>query len=179
MAGEIGFGVVGCGVIGPTHCDAIAQAEGARLVAVCDVDESKARALGERYGVPYFADLAALLRQPHIDAVSICVPSGYHALVGVAAARAGKHVLVEKPIEVTLAAADSLIAACNEAGVTLGVISQHRFAPDVQRVKAAIEAGEFGPMVLGDAVIKWYRTQAYYDSGAWPAHAHWMAAERS
>lgn len=84
-----------------------------------------------------------------------------------AVARAGKHVLVEKPIEVTLEAATQLIEACEKAGVTLGVISQHRFAPDVLKIKEALVAGEFGKLVLGEASIKWYRTQQYYDSGDW------------
>ncbi len=163
----IGFGVVGCGVIGPVHCDSIKQVAAARLVAVCDTDLQKARTLGERYAVPFYTDLAAFLQHPGLEVVNICVPSGYHAEIGVAAAQAGKHVLVEKPIEITLAAADRLITACDEAGVKLGVISQHRFAPDVLKIKAAIDNGQFGPLVLGEAVIKWYRTQEYYDSGDW------------
>ncbi|HEX2916848.1 MAG TPA: Gfo/Idh/MocA family oxidoreductase [Chloroflexia bacterium] len=163
----VGFGVVGCGVIGPTHCLAIQDAERAELIGVCDTDPAKAAMLGDRFGVPYFTDLNELLAQPGLDAISVCVPSGNHAEVGVQAARAGKHVLSEKPIEITLEAADRLIAACEESGVKLGVISQHRFAPDVLKVKQAIEAGDFGTMVLGEASIKWYRTQQYYDSGDW------------
>lgn len=163
----LGFGVVGCGVIGPTHCDAINQVEGATLLAVCDTSPEKAAKLGERYGVAYYSDLSAFLQHPGLDVVNVCVPSGYHGQVGIAAAQAGKHVLVEKPIEVTLEAADRLIAACEAAGVKLGVISQHRFAPDVQKVRQALENGEFGPMVLGEAIIKWYRSQEYYDSGDW------------
>jgi len=101
------------------------------------------------------------------DAVSVCVPSGLHAEVGIAAARAGRHVLVEKPIDVTLEAASMLVEECRAADVKLGVVSQHRFAPDILRLKTAIECGELGPLIEGDAYIKWYRTQAYYDSGDW------------
>ncbi len=167
MAETVGFGVVGAGVIGPTHCEAILATPGAELVAVCDTDAIRAAHLGERFGVPHYSDLAAFLALPGLRAASVCVPSGLHASVGMQIATAGKHVLVEKPLEVSLQAADRLIETCNRAGVKLGVISQHRFAPDVLKIKQAIESGEFGPMVLGQAVIKWYRTQEYYNSGQW------------
>ena len=164
---NIGFGVVGCGVIAPTHCAAINDVAGADLVAVCDTNPEKAEKIGKEYGVPFYTDLDEFLKHPGLDVVNVCVPSGYHAQVGKAVARAGKHVLVEKPIEVTKEAALQLIEACEQAGVKLGVISQHRFAKDIIKVKEAIEAGEFGKMVLGEASIKWYRTQQYYDSGDW------------
>lgn len=164
---SIGFGVVGCGVIAPTHCAAIKDVENAELVAVCDTNPEQAEKTGKHYGVPFYTSLEEFLGHPGLDVVNVCVPSGYHAEVGIAAARAGKHVLVEKPIEVTLEAAMPLIEACETAGVKLGVISQHRFAKDILKVKEAIEAGEFGKMVLGEASIKWYRTQQYYDSGNW------------
>jgi len=163
----LNFGIIGCGVIAPTHAAAIQATAGAQLVGVYDPDSEKARTLAERYDVPHFSHLAQFLELPSLDAVNICVPSGHHATVGIQAARAGKHVLVEKPLDVSLQAADALIDACASAGVKLGVISQHRFAPDVVKVKAAIDSGLFGPLVLGDAAIKWYRTQAYYDSGTW------------
>lgn len=164
---EVGFGVIGCGVIGVTHAESIQAAEGAALLAVYDIVPEAAAKLGERFGVPYYSDAAKFLAHPGLEAVTVCVPSGLHAEVGIQAVAAGKHILVEKPIDITLEAADRLIEACNKAGVKLGVISQHRFAPDIIKVKQAIEAGEFGPMVLGEASIKWYRTQQYYDSGAW------------
>ena len=167
MADTIGFGVVGGGAIGPTHCRAINGADGARLLAVCDSDPARAARLGQKFDVPSYTDLDAFLAHDRLEAVSLCVPSGLHASLGVKVAQAGKHLLVEKPIEVSLTAADELIEACEKAGVKLGVISQHRFAPDVQRLRQAIRAGELGPMVLGQAVIKWYRSQAYYDSGEW------------
>jgi UDP-N-acetyl-2-amino-2-deoxyglucuronate dehydrogenase len=167
LSRSVGFGIVGCGVIAPTHCDAIKDVPGAELVAVLDIDPERARSIGERYGVPYFTNQAEFLAQPGLDVVNILLPSGFHATVGSAAAQAGKHVLVEKPIDVTVESALKLIEACEAAGVKLGVISQHRFAPEVIKVKKAVEAGEFGPLVLGEASIKWYRTQKYYESGNW------------
>lgn len=164
---NLGFGVVGCGVIAPTHIAAIKDVAGAELVAVCDINPDKAAKIGNENGVPFYTSLEEFLAHPGLDVVNVCVPSGYHAKIGSAAAKAGKHVLVEKPIEVTTEAAMQLIEACDQAGVKLGVISQHRFAKDIIKVKEAIDAGEFGKMVLGEASIKWYRTQQYYDSGDW------------
>jgi UDP-N-acetyl-2-amino-2-deoxyglucuronate dehydrogenase len=163
----IGFGIVGCGVIAPTHAQAIAHTEGAKLVAVCDTDVTKARNLSERFDVPYYTDLAAFSRHSELSAVSLCVPSGLHARVGISLAQSGKHLLVEKPLDVTVAAGQSLIEACHQAGVKLGVVSQHRFAPEVVRARELVQSGELGTLVLGEAFIKWYRTQAYYDSGEW------------
>jgi UDP-N-acetyl-2-amino-2-deoxyglucuronate dehydrogenase len=163
----LGFGIVGCGVIAPTHAEAIAATDGARLVAVCDVDPAKAQKIGEQYDVPYYTDLAAFSQHPNLEVASICVPSGLHASVGIPLAKSGKHLLVEKPIEVSVPAAQALIQACAEAQVTLGVISQHRFAPDVLKVREAVQSGELGQLVLGEAMIKWYRTQKYYDSAGW------------
>jgi predicted dehydrogenase len=149
------------------HAEAIQSAEGAELLAVYDISPERAAKMGERFGVAHYDNLEAFLAHPNLEAVCVCVPSGLHAEVGGKVAQAGKHVLVEKPIEISLEAADHLINTCEQAGVKLGVISQHRFAPEIIKVKQAIEAGEFGPMVLGEARIKWYRTQQYYDSGDW------------
>lgn len=161
----IRFGIVGCGVIHGTHCDAIGQIEGAEVAAVCDVVKERAKAAGEKYGARHFSSLSRML--PHVDAVSVCVPSGLHARFGVQAARAGKHVVCEKPIDVSFRSAKSLVDACRENKVTLTVISQHRFAKDIQAVRNAALTGELGILLMGDAYVKWYRTQAYYDSGAW------------
>jgi UDP-N-acetyl-2-amino-2-deoxyglucuronate dehydrogenase len=162
-----GFAIVGCGVIAPFHARAIADLPGARLVAVTDEVEAAAARRGAEFGVDHTTDLDAVLARPDVDVVSICVPSGLHADVGVRAARAGKHVVAEKPIDITLEAADRLIDACRTARVKLTVISQHRYDPDVQRVRELIDSGRLGRLILGDAAIKWYRTQQYYDSGDW------------
>lgn len=161
------FGIVGCGVIAPTHAQALAEIEGAQLVAATDLDVTKTRAFAERFGVDAEADLDSLLGRDDIDAVSVCVPSGLHAEVGALTARAGKHLVVEKPIDITVEAADRLIGAARQAGVVMTVISQHRFDPGVRRMRELIDSGRLGRLVLGQAIVKWYRSQSYYDSGDW------------
>jgi len=162
-----GVGIVGCGVIAPTHAQAIATLANARLVAVYDVIADKARSFASRFSTDVASSLEDLLARPDVEVVAVCVPSGLHAEIGVAAARAGKHVIVEKPIDVTVEAADRLIEGCRAAGVKLTVISQHRYDPGVQRARELIANGRLGRLVLGDAVVKWYRSQGYYDSGDW------------
>jgi predicted dehydrogenase len=161
-----GFGIIGCGVIAPFHARAIADLENARLVAVADKVPERASDLAAEFGCGS-ADISALLMRADIDVVCVCVPSGEHAEIGVQAAAAGKHVVVEKPIEVTLEAADRLISACRDHGVTLSVISQHRWDRGVRELKDLVDTGQLGRLILGDAIVKWYRTQQYYDSGSW------------
>ncbi len=163
----IGFGIVGTGVIATTHADAIGQVPGARLAAVTDASPPAAQALATAYGCVAEPNLDAVLAREDVNVVTVCVPSGLHAEVGVQAANAGKHLIVEKPIDVTLAAADRLIGAARAAGVKLTVISQHRFDPGVVELQRLIEVGALGQLLLGEASTKWYRSQAYYDSGGW------------
>jgi UDP-N-acetyl-2-amino-2-deoxyglucuronate dehydrogenase len=162
-----GFGIVGCGVIAPTHVRAIAAQPNARLIGVTDIEKDKANAFAAEHGVTAYADLDALLADPAVDVVTVCVPSGLHAEIGVQAAAAGKHVVIEKPIDVTLAAADRLVEAVDRAGTKMTVISQHRFDPGHVHLREQIQSGALGRLVLGEAAVKWYRSQAYYDSGAW------------
>lgn len=159
------YGLVGCGAIFPTHADALKQIEGAKLTAVYDTLREKACAGGERFECLAANSFEEMLGQ--CDAVIVCTPSGLHSVVGIQAVEAGKHVIVEKPIDTTLAKAQSLVDAAKRAGVKLATISQHRFANSVRRARDAAQSGELGPLLAGDAYIKWYRTQAYYDSGDW------------
>jgi predicted dehydrogenase len=159
------FGIVGCGKIYSTHADALGRIDGAELTAVYDTDTSAACRAGERYGVPAPRAWEDFLAR--IDVAIVCVPSGLHAEVGVAAAQAGKHVVVEKPIDVSVEAATRLVDACRAAGVKLACISQHRFSREMRRLHDAAQSGEMGRLLQGDATIKWYRTQEYYDSGDW------------
>jgi UDP-N-acetyl-2-amino-2-deoxyglucuronate dehydrogenase len=162
-----GFGIVGCGVIGPRHAEVAGALPNARFVACTDVIADRAKALAEVHGGDFEPDLDALLSRADVDVVSVCVPSGLHAEVGVRAAEAGKHLVIEKPIDISLAAADRLIAAVERAGVTMTVISQHRFDPGLVELRQLLDGGRLGRLVVGDARVKWYRTQAYYDSGDW------------
>jgi UDP-N-acetyl-2-amino-2-deoxyglucuronate dehydrogenase len=165
--GRHGFGIVGTGVIAVTHAQAIAAIPGATLVAVADLLPGRAGAFADAHGCAAEPDLAALLARDDIDVVSVCVPSGRHAEVGVPIAAAGKHLVVEKPIDVTLAAADRLIEAVRAAGVAMTVISQHRFDPGLIELRRLVDEGALGRLILGEAATKWYRSQGYYDSANW------------
>jgi predicted dehydrogenase len=162
-----GFGIIGAGTIAEVHADAIALLPDARLAAVTDADAEAARAFAAARGCAAEPGLDALLARPDVEAVCVCAPSGLHADLGVRVAKAGRHLVVEKPLDVSLTAADRLLAAAREAGVTLTVMSQHRFDPGVAELKRLIDAGALGRLVLGEAATKWYRTQAYYDRAGW------------
>lgn len=164
---DIGFGIVGCGVIAPIHARSISEIEGACLVAVSDVVKAKGDELAREYGVDAYTDYRELIQRDDVVAVSLCVPSGMRCEIGEACVKAGKHVLSEKPLEVTTAKVDRLIRAADDAGVKLGCVFQSRFADGPRAVRKAVEEGRFGRLVLGDAYIKWYRSQEYYDSGDW------------
>jgi len=166
-AGSRGFGIVGTGTIAATHADAIAVLPSARLVAVTDMDASAAAAFAASHGAAAERDLDALLARGDVEVVCVCVPSGQHAEVGIRAGKAGKHLAVEKPVDVTLEAAGRLIGAARDAGVALTVISQHRFDPGLIEARRLIDEGALGRLVLGEASTKWYRSQAYYDRAAW------------
>jgi UDP-N-acetyl-2-amino-2-deoxyglucuronate dehydrogenase len=167
MSRSHGFGIVGTGIIAATHAEAIATLPGAGLVAVTDVGTESAQRFARAHGCAAEPDLDSLLAREGVDVVCVCVPSGLHAEVGVRAAAAGKHLVIEKPIDVSLAAADRLIEAAGLAGVKLTVISQHRFDPGLLELSTLIEAGVLGGLLLGEATTKWYRSQAYYDSASW------------
>ena len=162
-----GFGIVGCGMIATFHARAIADIRGARVAACYDAVPAAADRLAEATGCKAYHDLDAMLADPAVEVVTIGTPSGAHMDPAVAAARAGKHVIVEKPLEITLRRCDRIIEECRKAGVVLSTIFPSRFHASSQELKRAVEAGRFGRLTVGDAVVKWYRSQAYYDSGAW------------
>jgi len=164
---KISYGIIGCGNIGPIHGAAIAQVKSAKLVAVSDVVEASAAALAGQYGAAVYTDYRKLLERDDIQAVCLCVPSGLRMEIAVDCAKAGKHILSEKPLDVTTKRIDLIIAAADAAGVHLGCIFQSRFADDSAKIKKALDEGRFGNLVLGDAYIKWYRSKEYYASGAW------------
>lgn len=162
-----GFGVIGCGMIANFHAKAIADIDDAKLVACFDTFPSAADRLAGETGCRAYHDLNDMLADSEVDVVTICTPSGAHLEPAIAAAKAGKHVVVEKPLEVTLEKCDAIINACEEAGVVLSTIFPSRFHESSQQLKKAIDQGRFGRVTIGDAYVKWYRTQEYYDSGAW------------
>lgn len=164
---EYGFGIVGCGAIGPIHADAIAITDRAKLVAACDIVAERADEVAGKHGARAYGDYSEMLKDPKVDIVSVCTPSGMHSEMGIEAARAKKHVLTEKPIDITLSATDALVDACGKEGVKLGVIFQHRYDEGAVEIKDAIESGRFGKLLLCDAYVKWYRKQSYYDDAPW------------
>ncbi|HCF88615.1 MAG TPA: oxidoreductase [Firmicutes bacterium] len=167
---KLRFGIIGCGRIAPSHGEALTKmlTDEAELIAVCDIIPERANSFGERYGVKkIYYDHHDLLQDQEIDIVCICTPSGYHAALGIEAANAGKHVVVEKPMALSLADADRLIAACHANKVTLGVVHQNRFNPAIKLVRNAFEAGRFGALTHANAAIRWCRDQKYYDAASW------------
>jgi len=167
MTERIRIGIVGCGGIGTFHADIMQQVESVQLVAVADIVPAKAAVIAEKYGIAAYPSLEAMLAHDGLDAVSVCTPSGLHADHGMTVARAGKHVLSEKPMDVYVEKIDALIAVCAKQGVTLGGIFQNRFPRVIQQVKRAIEDGYLGEIVFASASTLWLRLQSYYDSGEW------------
>lgn len=163
----VGFGIIGCGMIAKFHARAIRDLKGAKLIGCFNRTMDKAKTLAEEFGGVPTDNLDELLARTDIEVVTICTPSGAHMEPAIAAAKAGKHVIVEKPLDVTLKRCDAMIAACEKAGVKLGTIFPSRFHKSSQLLKRAVDDGRFGQLTLGDAYVKWFRTQAYYDSGAW------------
>ncbi len=163
-----GVGIVGAGTIGAVHARAISQITDARIVAFAEPREDAGRQLAGEHGAEWHASLEELLGRPDVDVVVLCTPSGMHPDQAVQAAGAGKHVITEKPMAITLDGADRMIAACREAGVQLAVIFQNRFHRDALRLKRAVEAGLFGRPVFGNAFVHWFRSPEYYaEKGGW------------
>ena len=165
----INFALVGCGRIAKRHSELLGmgQIENARLAAVCDLVESKAKAIGQQFSVPYFTDMHDMMAAGGIDAVVVLTESGNHAKNVVDLARYGKHIIVEKPMALTLDDADAMIRACDNAGVKLFVVKQNRFNVPVVKLRSAMEEGRFGKLVLGTVRVRWCRTQEYYDQAPW------------
>lgn len=165
----IKFGVVGCGRIAKRHLDLLGggQIGGAELVAICDNDPTRLQAARHRHNVPAYASLDAILGDPAVEVVTVLTPSGMHAEHAIAAAKAGKHVVVEKPMALRLEDADAMIAACDRARVKLFVVKQNRLNVPVVKTREALEAGRFGRLVLGTVRVRWRRDQSYYDQDPW------------
>jgi len=163
------FALVGCGRIAKRHSELLGfgQIAGAELAAVCDIVPEKAKAIGERFSVPHYTDMDEMMTREKIDAVTVLTESGRHAEHVIRLAKHGRHIIVEKPMALTLDDADRMIAACAENDIRLFVVKQNRFNVPVQKLRGALEAGRFGTLVLGTVRVRWCRTQAYYDQDAW------------
>lgn len=162
-----GVVIVGCGAISETHAKAFASLPAeTRLIGCVDLDAARASAFAARHGVRVYS-WAEALGAPEVGIVSLCTPSGLHAEQACEALKAGKHVLIEKPMDITVEACDRLLSVQRDTGRCVSVISQHRFDPGSKAARAALLDGSLGRPVLVDARIPWYRTQEYYDSGDW------------
>ena len=164
MAKAIRFAVVGLGK-GKGRSEMCRQTPGAELAAVCDLSEERGRAAERAWGVPWIASYHELLARDDVDAVGLWTPSGSHAGMAVQALRAGKHVCMTKPMDINTAACDAAIHEAESRGLLLAVDFEQRFRPHNQRIKAALDAGAIGDLLIADLRMKWYRAQSYYDSG--------------
>ena len=163
---KVKFGIIGAGNIARVHAEALRQTANAELVMVYDPNRERADALAAQYDCRAASDLTAFLASD-IEAVTIATPSGLHGEAVIPAARAGKHILCEKPLEVTTAKVDAIIQACRENRVLLSVVLQSRFSRAVQLIRQAVTEGRFGEPVLAAASVRWYRTPEYYAAGGW------------
>jgi predicted dehydrogenase len=161
------IGLIGGGNISETHARAALAIPGVEIAAVFGSNREKIERLAKAYGGAAYTDYAAFLAHKPMDMVAIGSPSGLHAEQGIAAARAGLHVLTEKPIDISTAHADALIAACDKADVRLGVFFQDRFKPDLRRVKGLLDAGILGKPIVAEARVKWWRPPEYYAGSKW------------
>jgi predicted dehydrogenase len=164
---KFGFGIIGNGRIAKNHLKAITLLANARLAAVCDIDTSRLAEAREQYGCQTYSDYKELLNNPDIEIVNICTPSGLHARIAIDAMNAGKHVLVEKPMAMSLYEADAMIAAAEKNGVRLGVVHQNRFNKAIVKLRRAFEEGCFGKLTHGAATIRWHRDKNYYAQAPW------------
>ena len=167
MAETLGFGILGAGLVAPFHAKSLRDAEGCRLVAVCDVAKARADACAAEYGVKAYYSLADMLGDPAVDVVNVALPNHLHHAAVMQCAQAGKHVITEKPPAMTLRETDEMIEACRRAGVKFSCTVQSRVRKAIQAMKRAIASGRFGKLLHADAYMKWHRTTEYYHSDGW------------
>jgi predicted dehydrogenase len=165
----LGFGILGAGMISGLHADALKNSPKARLVAVCDVQRPRAEKLVRDFApeAKVYTRLDDLLGDPHVNVVNVVTPNSLHTDAVLATARAGKHVLCEKPPAMSLADTDRMIAACRQAKRKFGIFVQSRLRDPIQQMRLALQQGRFGRLLRADAVMKWYRTTEYYLADAW------------
>ena len=167
MEKKVGFGIIGAGAISAMHAQAMKSLDSVELIGFYDPFVPAAQAKAKEFGVKAYLDLNEFLSDPAIEAVTIATPSGVHGKMAIAAANAGKHILCEKPLELTLSKVDAIIEACDKNNVLLESVFQARFTKPVQCVREAVRNGRFGRMLLASAQMHWYRNSAYYASSPW------------
>lgn len=168
------FGIIGCGTVAGIHAAAIESMDQAELAGVFDPVPAKAEAFAAENGTAVYDSLEKMLADPSIDIVNICTPSSTHASLAIQAARAGKHVVIEKPVATSLEEADAVVRTVTETGVKAAVISQLRFASDVQRLHQAIQQKALGKIVLASLSMRYSRDSSYYQKKSW--RGQWKAS---
>jgi len=163
---DVGFCIVGLGM-GAQRAKELVDTRGARLVSVVDMRAERAQEIGERYSCRWFASTREAFKDDEVEAVLVMTPSGLHAEIAVEALEAGKDVIVTKPLEVSLERCDMILDAARKSGRRLGVDFQERYTAENQKIKRAVDEGLLGKLMLGEARLKWFRDQAYYDRGGW------------
>ncbi|AFM02131.1 MULTISPECIES: Gfo/Idh/MocA family protein [Desulfitobacterium] len=167
MDKKMRFAIIGCGRIAPKHAESIVALEEAELVAVCDSVPEKAQAFADKYGAKPYTSYQEMLEKEELHVVTIATESDLHAPIGITCAKAGKHVMVEKPMAMTLESADELIRICHEEGVKLSVIHQNRYNKSIKLMRKALEEGRFGKLTHGQATVRWNRNDEYYAQAPW------------
>ena len=166
MADEVRFGVLGMGM-GRSRSKTVVQTPGAKLQVVCDIREERVRPVAEELGCDWTVSAEEVLKRDDVDVVYVMLPSGLHGEFAMRAMRAGKHAITTKPMDVSLATADAMIACAEETGRILAVDFDSRYRRSWQQIKAAVDRGLFGRLVLGEARLKWWRAQSYYSDSGW------------
>lgn len=167
MADTLGFGILGAGLVAPFHAKGIGASTGGKLVAICDMDAARRDKLTQEYGVKGYDSLDAMLADPAIDVVNVCLPNHLHCDAVLKIAAAGKHCLTEKPPAMSLDETDRMINACKSAGVRFGCTVQCRVRKAIQAMKHAVDTGRFGKLLHVAAYMKWFRPSEYYHMDAW------------
>jgi predicted dehydrogenase len=166
---ELRFALVGCGRIARRHSELLGrnQIANARLAAVCDIVKSRAESIAEAFGVPAYTDMHEMMRRERVDVAVVLTESGLHAEHVISLAKHGRHIVVEKPMALSLADADRMITACDDAGIKLFVVKQNRLNVPVMKLRQALDAGRFGKLVMGTVRVRWCRPQSCYDLDKW------------
>lgn len=167
---KVGFGLIGCGFIGQLHADVIASLPNARLVACCDTTSATGHSVADRYACRFYSDIQCMLMDDDVDVVTICLPSGLHCDAAILAARAGKHILCEKPIDIDMDRAQAMVDTARNSGVKFGVIMQHRFDPAMLLLRRSLNDGTLGRVLWGASRTLWYRNDQYFANpwrGTW------------
>lgn len=161
------FAIIGCGFIAKKHALAIENIEAAKLVAVCDKIPENMDFYVKEYGATPYENMEEMFEQEAIDVVCVCTPTGAHEAIAIEAAKAKKHIILEKPIAMTLQQADNIIKTCRENNVKLAIVHPNRFRPVVQELKKILDQNLLGKISHANAIVNWNRNQEYYDQSPW------------